>query len=243
MFNQFMCGSNGDSQNDSGPYSFSTGMSSPTGNVALSEVSGGTTWLASPLMDLSTFVDPKISFDYWLCEFPPNQYDGVYVWLTNGVDTFELDELRNDTIVGSWQSKTYDHLALEAPLNEYQFLVSARDTTTGSNFFIVKMHLDNFKVEEGASATEDEIASSDSFLFYPNPLSGSKLYFKSKHDLDGNVVRVQISDPRGRILQREEVNMNDLQKGVNVRLPEGMYFIQWQTDKNEGGVQKLIVVK
>ncbi|HEX5113026.1 MAG TPA: carboxypeptidase regulatory-like domain-containing protein, partial [Saprospiraceae bacterium] len=243
LFNQFTCGSDGDSQNDNGPYCFSTGMSSPSGNVAQSEVSGGTTWLASPLMDFSSMIDPKISFDYWLCEFPPNQYDGVYVWLTNGVDTFQLDELRNDTINGSWQSKTYDHLALEAPLNEYQFLVSARDTTTGSNFFIVKMHLDNFRVEEGASATEDEMASSDSFLFYPNPLSGSKLYLKSKQELKGNEVNVQVVNPEGSIVLQQKLSRADLQRGIDVKLPEGIYFIQWKTEKGEGGVEKLIVVK
>jgi hypothetical protein len=88
-------------------------------------VSGGTTWLTSPAMNFSTIVDPKISFDFWLAEFPPNQYDGVYLWLTNGVDTFQLDELRNDTINGSWQTKTYDHIALEAPITQYQFMVSA----------------------------------------------------------------------------------------------------------------------
>jgi choice-of-anchor B domain-containing protein len=242
LYNQFLCGSNGDSKNDNGPYAYTTGISSPSGDVFDSEVNGGVTWLASPPMDFSTLVDPKITFDYWLCEFPPNQYDGVYVWLTNGVDTFQLDELRNDTIVGSWQTKTYDHILLHAPIDHYQLLVSAMDTTTGSNFFVVKMHFDNFKVEEGASGTQDELASSASFLFYPNPLSGSRLYLKSQTELEGNVMSIQITDPQGRIVQHQTINKSDFEKGMDVRLPEGMYFIQWHTEKNESGVQKLIIL-
>jgi hypothetical protein len=120
-------------------------------------------------------------------------------------------------------------------------MVSAMDTTTGANFFILKMHIDNFKVEEGASATEDEISASNSFLFYPNPLSGSKLYLKSPQDLIGNIVRIQISDPQGRILQRDDIIKTDLQKGMNVSLPPGIYFIQWTTDQNKKGTEKLIV--
>jgi len=243
LYNQFLCGSNGDSQNDSGPYAYTTGISSPSGDVFDSEVNGGVTWLTSPPMDFSTLVDPKISFDYWLCEFPPNQYDGVYVWLTNGVDTMQLDELRNDTIVGSWQSKTYDHIPLQAPIDHYQLLVSAMDTTTGSNFFVVKMHFDNFKTEEGASGTKDEISSSTSFLFYPNPLSGSRLHLKSQTELKGNVMTIQITDPEGRIVNQQAIDKSNFDKGLDVRLPEGMYFIQWKTEKNERGVEKLLILE
>jgi len=243
LYNQFLCGSDGDSQNDSGPYAFSTGMSASSGNVIDSEVNGGVTWLTSPPMDFSTMVDPKITFDYWLCEFPPNQYQGVYLWLTNGVDTFQLDELRNDTIIGSWQSKTYQHIALQAPIDHMQFLVSAEDTTTGNDPFIIKMHFDNFKVEEGASATKDEIASSHSFLFYPNPLSASTIYLKSQTELKGNEVTLQITDPHGRIVHHQIIHKVDFEKGMNIRLPEGIYFIRWQTEKNEIGVEKLLVQK
>ncbi len=243
LYNQFLCGSDGDSKNDIGPYAYTTGMSAPSGNVEDAEVNGGVTWLASPPMDFSTLVDPKISFDYWLCEFPPNQYDGVYVWLTNGVDTMMVDELRNDTIVGSWQSKTYDHLPLQSPFDHYQFLVSAMDTTTGTDPFIVKMHFDHFKVEEGASSTKDEMAVSHALLFYPNPLSGSRLYLKMQSELKGKEMTIRIADPEERKVFQQKINTDDFKKGMNIRLPEGMYFIQWQTDQKESGVEKLLILK
>ena len=54
---------------------------------------------------------------------------------------------------------------------------------------------------------------------------------------------VQITDPQGRIIQQQSVNKIDFEKGIEVRLPEGMYFIQWKTEKDETGVEKLLVVK
>jgi hypothetical protein len=225
------------------PYAFTTGASASSGFVTDSEVDGGVTWLSSPPMDFTTFLDPTITFDYWLCEFPPNQFHGVHLWLTNGVDTFQLEEFHNDTIAGSWQSKLYDEIALQEPIDSMQLLISAEDTTTGIDPYIIKMHFDNFRMFDGTSGTKDEMASSASFLFYPNPLSGSRLYLKPQTELKGNVVTVQITDPQGRIIQQQSVNKIDFEKGIEVRLPEGMYFIQWKTEKDETGVEKLLVVK
>ncbi|HXR80269.1 MAG TPA: T9SS type A sorting domain-containing protein, partial [Saprospiraceae bacterium] len=242
-----ICGSDGDSQNDNGPYAFTTGASASSGFVTDSEVDGGVTWLSSPPMDFSIFLDPAIAFDYWLCEFPPNMFHGVHLWLTNGVDTVLLEEFHNDTIAGSWQSKyyakIYDHIDLPAPIDSVQLLISAEDTTTGIDPYIIKMHFDNFKMIDGSAGTKDEMNSSASFLFYPNPLSGSRLYLKPQTELKGNVVTIQITDPQGRMVQQQSIARFDFEKGIDVRLPEGMYFIQWKTDKNESGAEKLLVLK
>jgi hypothetical protein len=90
LFDNWICGSEGDSPDDIGGHAYSTGLST-SGNVQNSEVNGGTTWLISPPMDFTQYIYPQISFDYWLCEFPPNEYVGVSVWITNGVDTFLLE--------------------------------------------------------------------------------------------------------------------------------------------------------
>jgi hypothetical protein len=241
LYDQFLCGSEGDSQNDSGPFAYTTGTSN-SGNVLNSEVSGGTTWLVSPPMDLTNLIDPKIHFDYWLCEFPPNQYDGVYLWLTNGIDTFLLDELRNDTIIGSWQTKEYDNLALQAPLDQIRLMVSARDTTTGTNFFVVKMHFDDFELLSTPSSTDDIIVGS-SFLLYPNPLTGSTLYLKPIENFSGKTISIRIVDAQGKLVHTAQFATEEWQKGISIQLAEGLYAIQWSTEKNERGVEKLAVIK
>src|SRR5690606_9445597 len=122
LFNTWTCGSDGDSPFDTGAYAYSTGLLGGN-DVTDDEVSGGATILTSPEMDFSTYLDPRIEFDYWLCEFPPNQFHGVSAHVTNGVDTMLLGELRNDTIAGSWQTQVYDNLPLTGPLDRMQFIL------------------------------------------------------------------------------------------------------------------------
>ena len=106
LFDNWQCGSEGDSPFDSGVYSYSTGLST-TDDVEDSEVSGGQTWLGTLRMDLSNQTDLRLSFDYWLCEFPPNQYEGLFVYVTDLTDTFLIEHLTNDSINGIWEHKEY----------------------------------------------------------------------------------------------------------------------------------------
>ncbi len=86
LFDMWQCGSPTDSPYDLGENLYSTGLSS-NGDVSIDEVSGGTTILTSPSMDLDSIALLNLSFDYWLCEYPPNEYHGFNVWLSNGIDS------------------------------------------------------------------------------------------------------------------------------------------------------------
>ena len=242
LFDTYTCGSDGDSPNDFGSYAYSTGLSS-SADVLQDEVSGGTTWLVSPPMDLTNAIEPKISFDYWLCEFPPNQYNGVNAWLTNGVDTFLLENLVNDTISGSWQTRQYSNLPLQAPLDQIRFMISASDTTSGASDYILKVHLDKFKLSQSGLATGEVLTSGTLLKMYPNPLSGSTLYLMPGAELKGNVITIDITDPQGRNLYHVQMEKQDLAKGIHVQIPEGIHFVQWHTNRNETGIEKLLVLK
>src|SRR4030095_4123804 len=119
------------------------------------EVSQGTTLLATPSMDLDSIFLPHLDFDYWLCEFPPNQYLGFTVWMTNGEDTILIDEFRNDTIAGSWQRYHRD-LEINGPRDNIKVLFSASDTTSGTGDYRLKVHVDNFSLTEGANGLHDD---------------------------------------------------------------------------------------
>ncbi len=242
LFENYTCGSTGDSPNDFGSLAYSTGLSS-SANVQDDEVSGGTTWLVSPPMDLTSAIEPKISFDYWLCEFPPNQYEGLSVWLTNGVDTFLLEKLANDTISGSWQSKSYDNLPLQAPLDQIRFMVSATDTTSGVGEYTLKVHIDKFKLSQSGLSTGEILVSGKYFKVYPNPVTGSTIYMTPQSKLAGEVITIKILDVQGRVLNAFEITAG--QKNINIdhSLNNGMYYIQWYTNKGEVGVEKVTIMK
>ncbi len=234
------CGSPGDSPDDIGPYAYSTGLSGSL-DVENSEVSGGTTWLSSPSMDLTGLVNPKITFDYWLCEFPPNQYDGLFAWVTNGTDTVLLDTYDNDTISGSWRHQSYENLTLPAPWDHVQFLFSAQDTTSASNFYVLKAHLDRFEVVEGSLSTHDGPSSNLSIRLYPNPLTGDKVFFQSAGSLPDERMELVISDLQGRILYTDQRYFSQLESGLGIHLQPGVYLIRIRDLEGHTGTQKLIV--
>jgi choice-of-anchor B domain-containing protein len=242
LFENYTCGSAGDSPNDFGSLAYSTGLSS-SADVQDDEVSGGTTWLVSPVMDLTSAIEPKISFDYWLCEFPPNQYEGLRVWLTNGVDTFLLEQLANDTISGSWQSKYYDNLPLQAPLDQIRFMVSATDTTSGVGDYTLKVHLDKFKLSQSGLSTGEILESGKYFKVYPNPVTGSTVYMKPQSKLAGEVTTVKILDVHGRVLSTNAIPSGQNEINIDHTLKNGMYYIQWFTEKGEVGVEKVTIMK
>ena len=181
LFEDRVCSSAGDSPNDLGGFAYVTGLST-SDNVQDNEVSGGTTWLVSPPMDLTEAIAPKISFDYWLCEFPPNQYTGLSVWLTNDVDTTLLEELRNDTITGSWQSKSYPDLNLTGPINQVRLMISATDTTSGQGDYILKVHFDKFKLSQSGFYTKEHYPAGQNFKHFPNHIKEWDNKIKQKEE-------------------------------------------------------------
>lgn len=241
VFDEKICSSDGDSPNDGGGFAYTTGLST-SGNVQDNEVSGGTTWLISPPMDLTEAIDPNITFDYWLCETPPNQYTGLQVWLTNDVDTVLLDELRNDTVAGSWQSKSYTDLGLVGPINQVRLLISASDTTS-NNAYILKVHFDKFKLNQSGLSTHDIYPSGKYFVVFPNPSNGETIYLKQSEGFDKEVSTIHLYDLQGRLLYSQNVQAGNKVIAINHHLEDGMYFIQWVTMDGGSGIEKVTVVK
>jgi len=242
LFEDRVCGSAGDSPNDLGGYAYTTGLST-SDNVQDDEVCGGTTWLISPPMDLTEAIDPKISFDYWLCEFPPNQYTGLSVWLTNDVDTTLLEELRNDTITGSWQSKSYPNLELTGPINQVRLMISATDTTSGQSDYILKVHFDNFKLSQSGLSTKYPYPVGKYFVVYPNPSNGETIYLKQSEGFEKDVTSIHMYDIQGRLVSRQNVQPGNKIIAINHQLKGGLYFIQWMTTDGVSGIEKVSVVK
>ncbi|HQW27393.1 MAG TPA: T9SS type A sorting domain-containing protein, partial [Saprospiraceae bacterium] len=242
LFEDRVCSSAGDSPNDLGGFAYVTGLST-SDNVQDNEVSGGTTWLVSPPMDLTEAIAPKISFDFWLCEFPPNQYTGLSVWLTNDVDTTLLEELRNDTITGSWQSKSYPDLNLTGPINQVRLMISATDTTSGQGDYILKVHFDKFKLSQSGLSTNDPYPAGKYFTVYPNPSNGETIYLKQSEGFEKEVTSIQMYDIQGRLVSRQNVQPGNKIIAINHQLEGGLYFIQWMSADGASGIEKVSVLK
>lgn len=240
LFDNWLCGSGTDSPNDLGSSTYSTGLA--THNQAQNdEVSGGLTILASPLMDLDTVLLPKLSFDYWLCEFPPNQIHGFKVYVSNGIDTSVVAEFSNNETNGSWQTFT-TNLSIDGPRDQVQVLFVAEDSTQGSGDYYLKVHVDNFKLLEGSVSTGDEWSYGKNFLIYPNPVSQQEIYLRPLNGIEGNTLSIQFHDIQGRTVSSVETTRQLAEQGIRHGLKEGVYFMHWSTEHGERGVEKIFVV-
>jgi hypothetical protein len=243
LFDMWQCGSPTDSPYDPGENVYSTGLSSNP-DVSIDEVSGGTTWLSSPVMNLDSINIPTLSFDYWLCEFPPNQYLGFTTWVSNGNDTFLIKDFRSDTTigVGTW-NRFYTPLGFFGPKDNVQILFIATDTTSGNGDYYLKVHVDNFKMTDGTLGTQEEWISTKHFLIYPNPVNGSNIYLKPENGIEGNELSLKIFDIQGRVITSYHISKITAETGLPHALDNGVYFLQWITDKGEYGVEKVMVMK
>ncbi len=242
LLNTWICGSGSDSPNDLGGRTYSTGLSS-TSNVIEDDVSGGTTWLASPAIDFTSLLNPKVTFDFWLCEFPPETYVGLSVWVTNGVDTFLLEQLRNDSIAGSWQTKTYTDLNVPEPLEAVRFLFSASDTTTGANDYILKAHIDRFQLTD-ITLSSNEVPDKNRIVnVFPNPVYGPHFFLTSHDQRVTDFTRVNIFDLQGRLVSTQPITPGDAVVQVALTLQEGLYLVQWMTLTGMTGIEKVSVIR
>ncbi len=238
-----LCGSDGDSPFDNGIFAYTTGFST-TDDVKENEVNGGTTWLVSPAMDFTEVFPTELSFDYWLCESPVDEYTGLSVWIINGTDTLLLEHLTGDALGASWQSKAYtDFSNLPEPWDQVKFMVSATDTTTIEDAYILKAHIDNFKITQSTTASHDLYPSGTQFIVYPNPVSGATLYLKSKGESELNITTVNLFDVQGRLMSSHSINQNSGIIRIDHQLDNGVYLIQWMTEDGKSSMEKVMVMR
>ncbi|HUR30838.1 MAG TPA: choice-of-anchor B family protein [Saprospiraceae bacterium] len=244
LFNFRECGSATDSPFDKGSFVYTTGLSSSM-DVTNSSVTDGFTLLTSPGMNLDSISIAHLSFDYWICEFPPNQYGGAITYLTNGVDTLLLMEMNNDSLIPGWHSFFVDIDVSEwdGPRDNFKILVNAMDTTSGSEEFHLKVHFDNFKLDDSAVGIADENKGTYDFKFYPNPIVDNQFFLSSQSELTEEHLLIKICDVQGRIVTKYDVTKWEAESGLTHQLENGIYFIQWQSDKGETGVEKILVLR
>jgi choice-of-anchor B domain-containing protein len=182
--------------------------------------------LASPIIDLSLYVDPYINYDRWFFngwnstnQTPLN--DSLVVELTNGIDTVQIDYTDfNDVTMSSWVSKSIQISSVITITNLMNLLIRARNRTFDGH--IVEAGFDNFKIIEGATVGIDQINNSDILTIYPNPFNSEmNISFKNK---EINNVRVEVLDIAGRLIDKRGYQNTSIVSFKN-NYKSGIYFM------------------
>ena len=165
-FNGFVSNVGEDVDTDCGEQAYVTGNDG--GGAGNDDVDDGATVLSSPLMDLTTYTDPGILFDYWFFNGGgdgsalPN--DTYKVILENGIESVVVSEL--EITNSSWNSHTVNVADAISITDQMRFIVEVSDVAPGH---LVEGALDNFRVLE-ATGVQDVLEFASASIF-PNPTS------------------------------------------------------------------------
>ena len=148
-----------DIQGDLGDQCYVTGNGG--GGAGNDDVDNGTTTLTSPVMDLTTYFDPILSYNAWFLNDgggngsgPPN--DALSITISNGIETVTVEEIT--TSLGAWRPATSFRLLDYLAITDNMQVVFETSDFQGSGH-LVEAAVDVFIVTDNAtvapfSATE-----------------------------------------------------------------------------------------
>lgn len=198
LFNFYPCNPGEDVEGDFGEAAFVTGN---MGNdAAMDDVDNGFTLLSSPLMELTKFDDPLLTFQPWLCQLF-EEVTTYTVLLSNGTDTVTIDTVERLDLEGSWQSVYEHHLENYLEITDamqVHFMVT--DTVVSGTENVVKAGLDVFTVTgELSSGIDDPLYNNPAVFVNPNPFSNGFEVRVSEESFKGEF-KYQFYDALGRLV-------------------------------------------
>lgn len=204
-----------DLQSDFGENCYVTGNSSQ--NVGGDDVDDGTTILESPVMDLSTYSDPYMTYSYWFIHADLNQQgpgnDYFAVEVSDGITTKEV--ARYEGLDNQWTTDSIrltDHITLT---NNVKVRFITLDVSPGH---IVEAAVDQFTIFENAVVSIDpELAAQVDFTLYPNPASDLvNLSYELPQSLQQGQLSYELYDIKGRLLSSSTLDARGNQYQLDV---------------------------
>ncbi len=200
------------------------------GNAGTDDVDNGITTLESPIMDLSTYDDPVISFSYWFYNAGGNSSpdDELEVHISDGNTIEKVTEISTSaSIWNRMEFKVRDYYTTNTSLQNIVVSYSVSDFTNGH---FVEAAIDKFEVgESNTTSTRDIIDNGLQFQVFPNPSSevfnvNYQIERKLK-DASIKVYNILGQEVIERSLEQREGNIN-----LGEKLERGIYFIHIQNN-------------
>ncbi len=231
---------------DLGDQCYSTGNS---GDV-FDAVNNGSVRLTSPEFDVTDYESPYLSYHLWFVNASQTGggNDDVYVQLTNGIDTIELDYLTGldwSSNFDGWKFSQFDLLDVGLELTpNMRFIVDAQ--AGFNNFEVLNVGLDAFHVIDSAnmvSVQEIQETASTDIQVYPNPTSGPvQLQIDSADPLVAEQEKIiEWYDVTGRRVKQVRFDGNALMLFDSPQAP-GMYtYMVRLKDRSVLGSGKIVI--
>lgn len=207
------------------------------------DLDGGLTSILSPIFDLSTHVDPRLDFHWWLVNFqggsgdPTN--DNFIIEISNNGSSFVEVARFNQRFNFLWTKEEIRILDYVSLSNTMFLKVSMTDDAPDD---IVEAAFDGFEIVETANTgLEEESFDALSFTLYPVPVSDVLTidYALSGSVLKGNMY-LEIYDLRGALLTTHALNGLSNTQTVSFPFSAGMYMAVLKQEGKTLAVKKLV---
>lgn len=226
-----------DIPNDIGESCFMTGNGG--GNTGSDDVDGGSVTITSPLMDLSTYDDPLLSYYLWFQRFDSNQgttNDTLVVMVDNGLESVTIEVL--DNAQSGWRDQSKIHLKewIDITTNMRVSFTTADFAPVGN---VVEAAVDAFLVQDAALiATNEQNLKTATLKVYPNPFQ-DQLFFDYHITSPFHQGRIRVLNVLGQMVSQISIKDNQGKLPLQWRGDSGIYFLQLEVD---GQVLKTVKV-
>jgi Secretion system C-terminal sorting domain len=219
---------------------FTGNASSVDAGIGENDVDGGKTTLQSPVINMTTYTDPIISYWRYYTNSPPGganpgqDYWQVRMTNDNGANWIYIEN--NSTQDMSWRRNAFRVADYLTPTAQMRFQFIASDSLhEGQNLnggSLIEAAMDDFVLYDLLQVGVNENSTSNSLNIYPNPAQNEITVSAAEGQ---NLQKIEITNAAGQLVIIEEKNitrLNAYTASINVSaLPAGVYTVRSTTDK------------
>lgn len=221
MFNGQPATPNEDFQGDIGNKCYVTGANN-AGSLSADDVDNGNTLLRSPIFDLTSYIDPYISFKSYFINVQGNSTpnDSLIMRISNGTNTVRLRFY--NTTAYNWRSDNFRVADFITPTANMRFEVETADRTPGH---VLEAAFDVFEVvDSGATSIQNLSFETEGIKVYPNPFKNEISVELFSAEYVGQ--NLEVFDMSGRLVLSKEINRIGIHSFEFNKLVSGFYILR-----------------
>ncbi len=200
------------------------------GSAANDDVDNGYTRLTSPVMDLSTYSQPILTFSYWFFNDGGNSApnDELKLSVSNGTQTVEI--ISYSTSISSWQSEEINLADFITITDNMRIIYEASDQVNDNNGHLVEAAIDAFEITEGSPVAVFELDQTTvDMVAMPNPFSDNLSVRYSFEELPADAT-LRVFNLLGQTVASYPLEAASATIEVNQIRDKGVYFLQIEAD-------------
>ncbi len=211
------------------------------GQAGAGDVDGGSVILISPVMNLSTYTEPTVSYYTWFYNQggggTTSPDDSLIVSLDNGMEEVILEVITESN--GAWREKSVFKVAdFITPTDNVTIRFRTMDQQGSGH--LVEAGVDAFLVTEAGTVGSDEVENLASQLsVFPNPFDNS-FYLQYDVSLEQAEAKVLVYNVLGQEVYQERLakSAGTLELGAN--LQKGIYFVMIASNDSQSKVLRVV---